>query len=84
MPDLTIEKFNTYRADTFMQARNRQNDSELSVHIWGNAEEEYPTMITKLNMPFLYSRRAIVSTYYPKFERKTGAFVTVNSSILNE
>ena len=41
-------------------------------------------MITKLNMPFLYARRAIVSTYYPKFEKKTGAFVTVNSSIMNE
>ena len=54
------------------------------MHIWGNAEEEFPTMITKINMPFLFARRAFVNTYYPKYEKKTGAFVTVNSSIMNE
>ena len=51
------------------QARNRSTiDSDLSVHIWGNVEDEYPTMITKVNMPFSYSRRALVNTYYPHYD----------------
>ena len=35
-------------------------------------------------MPFLYARRAIVNTYYSKFDPKTGSFATVSSSIMNE
>ena len=35
-------------------------------------------------MPFLYARRAVISTYYPKYDRQTGSFETVSSSIMNE
>ena len=45
-------------------------------------DSEYPTMITKINMPFMYARRVIVNTYYPKFNQ--GSVETVSSSINNE
>ena len=35
-------------------------------------------------MPFLYARRAVISTYYPKYDRQTGSFEIVSSSIMNE
>lgn len=41
-------------------------------------------MITKINMPFMYARRAMINTYYPKFDVSTGCLTTVNSSIMNE
>ena len=41
-------------------------------------------MITKINMPFMYARRAMINTYYPKYDVSTGCLTTVNSSIMNE
>ena len=41
-------------------------------------------MITKINMPFMYARRVLINTYYPKLDRARGSFVTVNSSVMNE
>lgn len=35
-------------------------------------------------MPFLYARRAMINTYYPKFDVSTGCLTTVSSSIMNE
>ena len=32
----------------------------------------------------MYARRAMVNTYYPKFDNQTRSFTTVNSSIMNE
>ena len=35
-------------------------------------------------MPFMYARRAVVNTYYPKADEQTKSFATVSSSIMNE
>ena len=45
---------------------------------------EYPTIITKINMPFMYARRVIVNTFYPKFDQQTGSQISISSSLLNE
>ena len=41
-------------------------------------------MITKINMPFMYARRVIVNTFYPKFDQQTGSQISISSSLLNE
>ena len=94
VPELTVEMFHKYREYTMTQARNRQVDNDLSVSIVDTpginasaaAEQRaaIPTLITKINMPFLYARRAVVSTYYPRYDRQLGSFETVSSSIMNE
>jgi len=72
--------FKEYREHVKTEARNRKADNDLQVHIID--ESEYPTMITKINMPFMYARRVIVNTYYPKLGQ--GSIETVSSSINNE
>ena len=90
VPLLTVEIFNRYREKKMQDARNRQVDNDLSVHIVNtnqgpdNSLSAYPTMITKINMPFMYARRAVVNTYYPKKDPQTGSVITVSSSIMNE
>lgn len=89
VPQLTVEMFHKYREHTMTQAKNRHGDNDLSVHIveTGLSIEQrtaFPTMITKINMPFMYARRAVVNTYYPKFDSQTRSFSTVSSSIMNE
>ena len=80
VPQLTVEMFHKYREHTMTQARKKTVDNELSVYMvdttggaaGGALSQEqrtaFPTMITKINMPFLYARRAVVNTYYPKFD----------------
>ena len=97
VPQLTVDMFHKYREHTMTQARNARNghfDNDLSVYIVDTpginpsaaAEQRaaIPTLITKIQMPFLYARRAIVNTYYPKYDRQTGSFEIVSSSIMNE
>ena len=35
-------------------------------------------------MPFMYSRRALVNTYYPREDKRSGVVTTLSSSIMNE
>ena len=50
----------------------------------GSLEDEYPTLLTKMNMPFMYAKRAMISTYYTRNDPQNKLVITANSSILNE
>lgn len=50
----------------------------------GDLNAEFPTVITKINMPFLFARRAMINTYYHRFDQSKRSIVTVNSSIMND
>ncbi len=50
----------------------------------GSLDDEYPTLLTKMNMPFMYAKRAMISTYYTRNEPQNKLIITANSSILNE
>ena len=50
----------------------------------GSADATYPTVITKMNLPFMFARRAMINTYYAKYDAPSNTVTTVNSSLLNE
>jgi len=50
----------------------------------GNADAEFPTLITKITLPFMFARRAMINTYYTKEDPHNETVISVNSSILNE
>jgi len=73
-----------YREHQKQRTFQRQADNDLSVQIVGDPNAEFPTVITKINMPFLFARRAMINTYYSRVEPGSKTVVTVNSSIMNE
>ena len=46
--------------------------------------DEFPTIVAKITLPFTFSKRVIINTYYTKNDEARGATITVNSSIMNE
>ena len=42
------------------------------------------TTIQKISMPFMFSKRVLINTYYPKLDQQTGSISSLSSSILNE
>ena len=84
VPNLTVEQFNKYREHTRRVTKNASRDVDLSVQVIGSAEAEFPTLVTKITLPFMFARRAMVNAYYSKHEARNQSIITVNSSIMNE
>ena len=86
VPNLTVEQFNKYREDTkrVLKGSSRDKLVDLSVTVVGNAEADFPTLCTKITLPFMFARRAMVNTYYSKQVASSNSIIAVNSSIMNE
>jgi len=66
--------------------KSRTIDGDISVHMVESPIDDHPmpTIIMKINMPFMYARRVLVNTHYTVNEGRTGKISTVSSSLLNE
>ena len=84
-PNLTVEQFKMYRENMKKKiSTKKQIMDDLSVQVVGHPQADFPTLITKITLPFMFSRRAMINTYYWKDDPTTRGHIAVNSSILNE
>ena len=88
VPKLTVKMFQDYRETIFAQTKKYNRVSEevgnYLIDAHPDAGFDMTTVITKISMPFMYSKRVIVNTFYPKMDERTNGIVSLSSSILNE
>lgn len=84
LPNMSVEQFNKYRDHMRKKYKNRSTESDLSVQVVGDPQAEFPTLLTKITLPFMFARRAMINTYYSKYIERSKTTIAVNSSIMNE
>lgn len=74
VPNMTADLLKQYKQDMLQRVQaSRIIDGDTSCQIIDNKEKgTTPTMLTKVQMHFMYARRVFIDTYYTKDGKKAG------------